>query len=106
MPSAILRRKVGNAIYLERYSSFRIMGKVKTAIVRYLGREVDEPANPLSVKREIDSVRNGGSSRCGDISLLWALRVDFCISNILDRYCSRDSPDNKAHQESCRLYGK
>ncbi len=91
---AIRRRKVGNAVYLEEYRSFRVKGKVKTEFVRYLGREGEERAKPLPVKREIDSVQNGGSSRCGDVSLLWALSVDIGIPDILDRYCSRDSPDD------------
>ena len=67
---------------------------MKTEFVRYLGREGEERAKPLPVKREIDSVQNGGSSRCGDVSLLWALSVDIGIPDILDRYCSRDSPDD------------
>ena len=88
---AIRRRKVGNAVYLEEYRSFKVKGKVKTEFVRYLGREGEERAKPLPVMREIDSVANSGSSRCGDVSLLWALSVDLGIPEILDRYCSGNS---------------
>ena len=84
---AIRRRKVGNAVYLEEYRSFRVNGKVKTEFVRYLGREGDERAKPLPVEREIDGIRNSGSSRFGDVSLLWALSVDLGIPDILDRIC-------------------
>ena len=88
---AIRRRKVGNAVYLEEYRSFKVKGKVKTEFVRYLGREGEERAKPLPVMREIDSVANSGSSRCGDVSLLWALSVDLGVPEILDRYCSGNS---------------
>ena len=88
---AIRRRKVGIAVYLEEYCSFRVKGKVKTEFVRYPGREGEERAKPLPVMREIDSVANSGSSRCGDVSLLWALSVDLGIPEILDRYCSGNS---------------
>ena len=84
---AIRRRKVGNAVYLEEYRSFRVKGKVKTEFVRYLGREGEERAKPLPVMREIDSVANSGSSRCGVVSLPWALSVDLGIHGILDRTC-------------------
>lgn len=87
---AIRRRKVGNAVYLEEYRSFRVKGKLKTEFLRYLGREGDR-AKPLPGMREIDSVANSGSSRCGDVSLLWALSVDLGIPEILDRYCSDNS---------------
>ena len=52
--------------------------------------EWEERAKPLPVKREIDTVQNSGS-RCGDVSLLWALSVDLGIPEILDRYCSDNS---------------
>jgi len=86
---AILRRKVGNAVYLEEYYPFRVKGKVKTEFVRYLGRE--GTCKALPVKREIDTVQNSGSSGCGDVSLLWALSVDLGIPDILDRCCSSNS---------------
>ena len=88
---AIRRRSVGNAAYLEEYRSFRFKGKVKTEFVRYLGREGEERAKPLPAKRELDSVQNSGSSRCGDVSLLWTLSVGLGIPEILDRYCSGNS---------------
>lgn len=41
--------------------------------------------------RVIDSVANSCSSRCGDLSLLYALSVDLGIPEILDRHCSGNS---------------
>lgn len=64
---AIRRRKIGNAAYLEEYRSFRVKGKVKTEFVQYLGREGEERAKSLPVKKEIDTVQNSGSSRYGDV---------------------------------------
>ena len=63
-------------------------GKGEDRVCNVSGKGRGERAEPLPVKSAIDSVANSGSSRCGDVSLLWALSVDLGIPEILDRYCS------------------
>jgi hypothetical protein len=44
---AIRRRKVGKAVYLEEYRSYREKGRVKTEFVRYLGLNKAKNLKPL-----------------------------------------------------------
>ena len=80
---ATRRRKVGNATYLEEYRSHRVNGKVVTEFVRYMGKEgpgkkIVEPA------RIIDRLESSGSTRSGDVDLLWAMAQDLEIPGIID----------------------
>ena len=81
---AIRRRTVGNAVYLEEYKSRRVNGKVVTEFVKYLGKE-DREKKVIESTRIIDRVNNSGSTRAGDIDLLWALAQDLNIPGIIDR---------------------
>ncbi|EQD77415.1 transposase, partial [mine drainage metagenome] len=83
---AIRKRKVGNAVYLEEYKSHRVSGKVVTEFVRYVGKENSEKGVTESA-RIIDRVESRGSSRAGDIGLLWSLALDLNIPGIIDRMC-------------------
>jgi len=84
MTMAIRRRKVGNAVYLEEYKSRRVSGKVVTEFVRYVGKE-DREKKVTESARIIDRVRSTGSTRAGDIDLLWAVAEDLNIPGIIDR---------------------
>ncbi len=81
---AIRRRKVGNAVYLEEYNSHREKWKVVADFVRYIGREDNEKRVMESV-RIIERVRPSGSTRSGDVDLLWAMAQDLEIPGIIDR---------------------
>ena len=88
---AIRRRKVGKAVYLEEYRSFREKGRVKTEFVRYLGREGETPGQPRRTHHLLDQIRPTGSSRAGDVGLLWALAQDLKIPATIDGICGRYS---------------
>ena len=79
---AIRRRKVGNAVYLEEYKSHRVKGKVVTDFVRYVGRE-DNEKRVMEPVRIIERVRPSGSTRSGDVDLLWAMAQDLEIPGII-----------------------
>ena len=81
---AIRRRRVGDSTYLEEYRSFRVNGKVKSEFIRYLGVEKDGQVARPPVKT-IDKVSGTGSTRAGDIDLLWAVAQDLDIPGIIDR---------------------
>ena len=53
---AIRRRKVGKAVYLEEYRSYREKGRVKTEFVRFLGREGATPGKPRRARHLLDQV--------------------------------------------------
>ncbi len=81
---AIRKRRVGNSTYLEEYRSFRVKGKVKTEFVRYVGKE--EGGNRVKESEKIiDRLKSTGSTRAGDIDLLWAAAQDLNIPGIIDR---------------------
>ena len=88
---AIRRRKVGNAVYLEEYRSYREKGRVRTEFVRYLGREGETPGQPRRTHHLLDQIRPTGSSRAGDVGLLWALAQDLKIPTTIDGICGRYS---------------
>ncbi|MHB1622318.1 MAG: IS1634 family transposase [Cuniculiplasma sp.] len=87
---AIKRHKRGNRVYRAEYKNTRVDGKVKSKFIRYLGVEGDENIVKPPVKT-IDKVRSSGSTRAGDIDLLWALAQDLNIPDIIDRMTPRGS---------------
>ena len=81
---AIKRHKRGNRIYRSEYRNTRVDGKVKSEFIRYLGVEEDGKIAKQPVKA-IDKVSSTGSTRAGDVDLLWTLAQDLDISGIIDR---------------------
>ncbi len=87
------RRKVGDRVYLEERESYRQKGKVQSRFVRYLGIEGDQRGKPESL---LDRVRPSGSSRAGDVGLLWALARDLRIPQTIDESCPHRSREGEA----------
>ncbi|MCL5783689.1 MAG: hypothetical protein M1476_07265 [Candidatus Thermoplasmatota archaeon] len=81
---AIKRHRRGDRIYRSEYRNTRVNGKVKSEFVRYLGVEEDGKIAKAPVKA-IDKVSGTGSTRAGDIDLLWAVAQDLDIPGIIDR---------------------
>ncbi len=81
---AIKRHKRGNRIYRSEYRNTRVDGKVKSKFIRYLGVEEDGKITKAPVKA-IDKVSSTGSTRAGDVDLLWAVAQDLDIPGIIDR---------------------
>ncbi|WP_393972170.1 IS1634 family transposase [Oxyplasma meridianum] len=83
---AIKRHKKGNKVYLAEYKSKRVNGKVVSTYVRYIGREnADKTVKKSS--RSIDRIESPGSTRAGDVDLLWAIAQDLAIPRIIDEMC-------------------
>ena len=87
------RRKVGDRVYLEERESYRQKGKVKSRFVRYLGIEGGTRGQPESL---LDRVQPLGSSRAGDVGLLWALAQDLRIPQTIDETCPHRSREGEA----------
>ena len=87
----VARRKVGGRVYLEERESYREHGKVRVRFVRYLGVESETPGKPRPARHLLDEVRPAGSSRAGDVGLLWALAQDLRIPQTIDTICGRYS---------------
>ncbi len=81
---AIRKRRVGNSTYIEEYRSRRVGGKVVTEFVRYVGKE-GSGKKIVESARIVDRVKSTGSTRAGDIDLLWSLAQDMDIPGIIDR---------------------
>ena len=75
---AIKRHRRGNRIYVSEYKNTRVNGKVKSQFIRYIGTEVADKKVKPSVKT-LDRVKSTGSTRAGDIGLLWAVAQDLNI---------------------------
>jgi hypothetical protein len=90
------RRKVGDRVYLEERESYRKNGKVKVRFLRYLGVEGETPGKPRPAQHLIDQLRPDGSSRSGDVGLLWALAQDLRIPQTIDRLCPHRSREGEA----------
>jgi transposase len=81
---AIKRHKRGNRVYRAEYRNRRVNGKVKSEFIRYLG--VEENGNIVKEPvKTLDKVSNTGSTRAGDVDLLWAIAQDLSIPGIIDR---------------------
>ena len=83
---AIKRHRRGNRVYRAEYKNTRVDGKVRSTFVRYLGVEEGENKVKQPVKT-LERVKSTGSTRAGDIDLLWALAHDLDIPDIIDRMC-------------------
>ena len=94
--SFIARRKVGGRVYLEERESYRERGRVKTRFLRYLGVEGNERGEPRPARHLLDSLRPQGSSREGDVALLWAVAQDLRIPQTIDRMCPHRSGPGEA----------
>ena len=81
---AIKRHKRGNRVYRAEYRNTRVDGKVKSQFIRYLGVEEGDNTIRPPVKT-LDKVKPTGSTRAGDVDLLWALAQDLNIPGIIDR---------------------
>ena len=81
---AIKRHRRGNRVYRAEYRNRRVNGKVKSEFIRYLG--VEENGNTVKEPvKTLDKVSNTGSTRAGDVDLLWAIAQDLSIPGIIDR---------------------
>ena len=87
----VARRKVGGRVYLEERESYRQNGKVKVRFLRYLGVEGEERGKPRPTRHVLDDLRPRGSSRAGDVGLLWAIAQDLRIPQTIDTICGRYS---------------
>jgi hypothetical protein len=90
------RRKVGDRVYLEERESYRKNGKVQVRFLRYLGVEGETPGKPRPAQHLIDQLRPDGSSRTGDVALLWAIAQDLRIPQTIDRMCPHRSREGAA----------
>ncbi|EQD30631.1 hypothetical protein B2A_14059, partial [mine drainage metagenome] len=81
---AIKRHRRGKHIYVAEYKNTRVNGKVKSEFIRYIGTEGEGEKIRPSVKT-LDRVKPTGSTRAGDVNLLWAMAQDLDISGIIDR---------------------
>jgi len=82
---------VGDSVYLEERESYRESGKVKTRFLRYLGVEGEEKGEPEKPRHVLDRLQPAGSSRAGDVALLWAVSQDLRIPQTIDRFCPHHS---------------
>ncbi|EQD32713.1 transposase IS4 family protein, partial [mine drainage metagenome] len=81
---AIKRHRRGKHIYVAEYKNTRVNGKVKSEFIRYIGTEGEGKKIKPSVKT-LDKVKTKGSTRSGDVDLLWSLAQDLNIPSIIDR---------------------
>ena len=88
---AIKRHKRGNRVYRAEYRNTRVGGKVKSQFIRYLGVEEGENTVRPPVKT-LDKVKPTGSTRAGDVGLLWTIAQDLNIPGIIDRMTPVRSP--------------
>jgi len=91
---AIKRKKKGGRVYLEEYRSVRVDGKVKSIYVRSLGPEtpVEPPKRPRRSRAALDRLEIPGSTRSGDVTLLWELARRMRFVEVIDDVCCAD-PD-------------
>ena len=94
--SFVARRKVGGRVYLEERESYRENGKVKVRFLRYLGVEGEVKGQPEKARHILDRLQPTGSSRAGDVALLWAIAQDLRIPQTIDIICPHRSREGAA----------
>ncbi len=88
----IKRMKRGNYVYLAECKSVRDGKKVRTVVIKYLGREGEQQGVPLETKKQTYNwTPPERSSRYGDVSVLWEVANELKMVQTIDRVCTGKS---------------
>ena len=84
--------KRGNYVYLAECKSVRDGKKVRTVVIKYLGREGEQQGIPLETKKQtFNWTPPERSSRYGDVSVLWEVANELKMVQTIDRVCTGKS---------------